>query len=260
MEVEQTFPIGFLLINKPGGITSRECVNRLQRMLPRRTKIGHAGMLGKFATGLLIIGIGRPATRQFRHLMKLDKVYWIRAKLGELTDTLDYTGRSIEEFYEDQVSLQELQKAVDSFDGSYEQTPPLFSALKWHGKRLSDMARSPRWKKKKLERILDEKKKTVHIYSLELLNYAAPYMILQAHVSHGTYIRALVNDIAQRCDTVATTHELKRTAIGPFTLEQAVSLDSIDSIEAIKQHIIPVEQVLACYQKYAEEKGAAQLE
>lgn len=68
-----------------------------------------------FATGLLIIGIGRPATRQFQHLMKLDKIYCIRAKLGELTDTLDHTGRSIEEFYEDQVSLHELQQAVDSF-------------------------------------------------------------------------------------------------------------------------------------------------
>ncbi len=250
METEQTLPIGCLLINKPDGITSRDCVNRLQRMLPRRTKIGHAGTLDKFATGLLIIGIGRPATRLFQHLMKLDKVYWIRAKLGELTDTLDYTGRTIEEFYEDQVSLQELQQVVDSFDRTYEQTPPMFSALKWHGKRLSDMARSPRWKKKKLERILDEKKKTVHIYSLELLSYSALYMTLQAHVSRGTYIRVLVNDIAQRCDTVATTHELKRTAIGPFNLDQAIPLDSIDSIEAIEKYILPVEQIEQIYQEY----------
>lgn len=148
-------------------------------------------------------------------------------------------------------------KQLIVFDGSYEQTPPLFSALKWHGKRLSDMARSPRWKKQKLERIADEKKKTVHIYSLELLSYSAPYMTLRAHVSHGTYIRVLVNDIAQRCDTVATTHELKRTVIGPFNLDKAVALEAIDSIEQIEQHIVPVEQLLTCYQKYTEKKGTA---
>ncbi len=251
IDQRQGAPVGFVLIDKPAGITSRDCVNRLQRMLPKRTKIGHAGTLDRFATGLLIIGISRPATRLFQHLQKLDKVYWVRAKLGELTDTLDHTGTIIEECYEDQVSLEELKQAVAQLNNTtYEQTPPMFSALKWHGKRLSDMARSPRWKQEKLERITDEKKKEVHVYSLELLKYAAPYMTLQTHVSHGTYVRALVNDIAQACDSVATTYELSRTAIGPFRLDEAVALDTIDSIEMIEKYMVSVEQLWALYQKY----------
>jgi tRNA pseudouridine55 synthase len=251
MELDQKVPSGFLLIDKPSGITSRDCVNQIQRMLPKKTKIGHAGTLDRFATGLLIIGIGRPATRLFQYLMKLDKTYWVRAKLGELTDTLDHTGTILQECSEDPISLQELQQAIDTFGNTYEQTPPIFSAVKWQGKRLSDMARSPQWKKQKLEQILDEKKKTVHIYTLELLQYTPPYATLYAHVSHGTYIRMLIHDIAAKGGTVATTYELKRTAVGPFTLEQAMLLKEIDSIQVIERVLIPVEQLVRVYQEYA---------
>ena len=253
MQEEQKEIVGFLFINQPEDVTSRGYINILQRSLPKKTKIGHAGTLDRFATGLLIIGIGRPATRQFQHLIKLDKTYWIRAKLGELTDTLDYTGTIINSCAEDQVSLEELEQAVASFQNGYEQTPPLFSALKWHGKRLSDMARSKFWRKTKLARILKGKKKSVRIYELQLLEYRVPYMILLAHVSHGTYIRALVNDIAEKCDSFATTHELKRTSIGPFTLKQAVPFGQLDDLEAIENNLVSVEQVLYTYQNYIDQ-------
>ncbi len=242
--------IGFVFINKPAGITSRDCVNRLQRMLPPKTKIGHAGTLDTFATGLLIIGIGRPATKLFTHLIKLDKRYWMRAKMGEQTDTLDYTGNVISSSEEDQVSLDCLTQAVAALVGAYEQTPPLFSALKWQGKRLSDMARSKHWGKEVLDTILQTKKKSVHIYALELLSYSGNFMTLEAHVSHGTYIRSLANDIAQHCDSVATTYELKRLNVGPFSLEQATPLDDINNIHDINAHLVPVEALLETYQAY----------
>lgn len=240
-------PTGFLLVDKPRGITSRDCVNQLQRLLPKRTKIGHAGTLDTFATGLLVIGIGRVATKQFKHLIMLDKVYQVSAKLGQLTDTFDHTGTSIRDYIDKPVSLQQVQDVVHNFEKKYEQVPPAFSALKWRGRRLSDRARSLTADTYELDHIVAMKKRTVHIYDLVLVDYVLPYMKLQAHVSHGTYIRVLVNDIAKQCGTVATAHDLRRMTVGPFHIDQAVPLHSLVSLEAICVSLMSVDEVSSKY-------------
>ncbi len=243
MTVEQQETIGYIFINKPVGLTSREVINKLQKMLPKKTKIGHAGTLDCFAHGLLIIGIGRSATRLFKYLMRLDKKYWVRAKLGELTDTMDRTGDIVATKSADAVTLQQLQTAFDDFPQKYDQLPPVFSALKWQGKRLSDMARSPDTCDIRLQTILKTKVKPVDIYALNLVSFESPFFVFEAHVSHGTYIRALANDIAQKCSSVATTHELQRTEIGPFKLDEAIALADIKAVEDIQQFLIPLNRI-----------------
>lgn len=241
---EQLHPVGFLLINKPAGITSRDAINALQKLLPKKAKIGHAGTLDRFAHGLLIVGIGRPATRLFKYLMKLDKKYWVRAKLGELTDTMDNTGNILTTKSADDLTLKKLQQIFDQFPSKYEQTPPVFSALKWQGKRLSDLVRYQAETDTKLQAILQSKMKTVDVYDLNLIHYDMPFMTFYAHVSHGTYIRALANDIAQKGANVATTYELKRTEIGPFKLADATDLDSIETVTDIERFLVSIDRII----------------
>ncbi len=239
---EQREIIGYIFINKPARLTSREVINKLQKMLPKKIKIGHAGTLDCFAHGLLIIGIGRPATRLFKYLMRLDKKYWVRAKLGELTDTMDRTGEVVA-IKPEGVAPECLQKAFDDFPQKYEQTPPMFSALKWQGKRLSDLARVADECEARLQAILKTKVKPVDIYALNLISFESPFFVFEAHVSHGTYIRALANDIAQKCDSVATTHELQRIEVGPFKLDEAIEFADIKTIEDIERFLIPVNRI-----------------
>ncbi|MEX0849429.1 MAG: tRNA pseudouridine(55) synthase TruB [Candidatus Dependentiae bacterium] len=245
--------IGFLLINKPKNLTSRDCINKLQKLLPKKTKIGHAGILDIFATGLLIVGIGREATRFFKYLMKLDKQYVTKATLGKLTNTLDYTGELVKTC-DKLVTAEQIEQSIGSFGDNYNQIPPLFSALKWKGERLSDLTRSATRLDKSLDFILRTKQKNVDLYDMKLIHFNFPELTLFAHVSHGTYIRSLVNDVAQKCNSCATIYELERTAIGPFNVGDAVALQDLHSIEDIQQHIIDVDTVEQCYKNYLNDR------
>src|SRR5277367_6222931 len=121
---------GFLLINKPVGITSFDCIRKIRQFLPYKTKIGHAGTLDDFAQGLLIICIGKEATRLVETLMQVDKEYVVRAKLGELTDSLDLTGEIVQETSVPFFLVDDLKNALEKLGSSYEQVPPIYSALK----------------------------------------------------------------------------------------------------------------------------------
>lgn len=236
---------GFLLINKPAGITSYGCIGYLKRIIrQKKIKIGHAGTLDPFATGLLIVAIGREATRLMSSIMMLEKTYVAKAKLGELTDTLDYTGTVTKTDDASFISVEILQQnAIASFGSSYEQTPPLYSALKHEGDALYKLVRQKRMSEEELEEIAEQKRKVVQLYELELLSYDAPFFTIKARVSHGTYIRSLVNDIAKRAGSYATTYELERSAIGQFSLGAAAPLYSINTIEDINQRLISVEKL-----------------
>jgi tRNA pseudouridine55 synthase len=239
---------GFLLINKPAGISSYGCIGYLKRILKQKVKIGHAGTLDPFATGLLIVAIGREATRLMSRVMMMEKTYIATGKCGELTDTLDYTGKIISTCVYIPTQ-QEICNSIASFGSSYIQIPPLYSALKHNGERLYALARNNS-NVQELQEIAASKSRTVQLYDLRLLSYKSPQFTIQARVSHGTYIRTLVNDIAIRAcppelvgqskaGSCATTYQLKRTAIGPFDLNQATDLETIHSIEDINRLIIP---------------------
>src|SRR5260221_7900651 len=184
---------GFLLINKPVGITSFSCVKYLKRILQQKIKIGHAGTLDPFATGLLIVALGREATRLISQIMVMEKTYVATGKCGELTDTLDHTG-TIVETTDIIPSEQNIRNAIALFGSSYEQIPPLYSALQHEGERLYSLARHNSMSTEELQKIAESKKRVVQLYDVQLLSYEPPYFTIQACVSHGTYIRTLIND------------------------------------------------------------------
>jgi len=231
---------GFLLINKPTGISSYGCIGFLKRILKQKIKIGHAGTLDPFASGMLIVAIGREATRLIDHMMVMEKTYVATGKCGELTDTLDLTG-TVMTTTDVLPSEQEIRTSLASFGSSYEQIPPLYSALKHQGSPLYSLVRQSVMSAQQLQEIAANKRRIVQLYDLQLLSCEPPYFTIQARVSHGTYIRTLINDIAERAGSCATTHQLARTAIGPFNLSQATELPLINTIDDINRLMIPVE-------------------
>ena len=245
---------GFLLINKPTGMSSYGCIGYLKRILKQKIKIGHAGTLDPFASGLLIVALGREATRLLSRIMVMEKTYVATGKCGELTDTLDYTGTIVSTCAH--IPLEkEIKTSLLSFGSSYEQIPPLYSALKHQGARLYALARHNVMSTQELQSIAESKRRTVQLYELQLLSYESPQFTIQARVSHGTYIRTLVNDIAvracpssfdelrmsgeqSRAGSCATTYQLARTAIGPFDLSQATDLMAIKTVDDINRLVI----------------------
>lgn len=242
---------GFLLVDKPNGRTSSDCVLEIRNIVGRKSRVGHAGTLDAFATGLLIIGVGRTATKNLSDIMTLDKIYHARAKLGQLTDTLDLTGIVLEEQMP-HISREQLDQAIKILGSGYKQTPPVYSALKHQGKALSRLARKEVLSAETLQKITEEKSRDINLYSCKLLDFTAPFFTIEAHVSHGTYIRSLMNDIARQCNTYATTHELRRLVIGPFSVDAAKPLRELNSIENIQNNIISVQamqDMLSQYQR-----------
>jgi tRNA pseudouridine55 synthase len=235
---------GFLLLDKPTGVTSYYCIQKIKQVIRHKTKIGHAGTLDSFATGLLIIGISRSATRNISQIMKLDKWYRATGKLGQLTDTLDFTGSLIQDEEISEITHYKIQTAIHGLGHQYKQIPPIYSALKYKGKTLSDLVRQEKLSEKIVQKIAEKKAKIVTIYSCELISLDLPYFTIEAHVSHGTYIRVLVNTIAQKLGTYATTHELKRTKIGPFAINEAQPLSYFKTIDEIKKQLISIDAML----------------
>ena len=228
---------GFLLINKPADITSYDCIRHLKRILKEKIKIGHAGTLDPFATGLLIIALGREATRLLPHIVEKEKTYVATGKCGELTDTFDYTG-TVLATCEHIPSEDEIKKSIASFGSSYEQIPPLYSALKHKGFPLYVLVREEKMSIEDLKKLAAEKRRTVQLYDLQLISYESPEFTIKARVSPGTYIRTLINDIATRAGSCATTYKLARTAVGPFDLSQATHLADIKTVDDINRLLV----------------------
>jgi len=241
---------GFLLVNKPTGLPSYYCIKKIKHLLEIKTKIGHAGTLDAFATGLLIVAIGRAATRHISQIMELDKWYTATGKLGQLTDTLDFTGSLIED-EETDITSEQIKKAIAELGNQYRQVPPIYSALKYKGRSLSELARQEKLPQEELEKITQKKARVVNIYSCELLSLDLPYFTIEAHVSQGTYIRILLDDIAKKCGTHATTHGLNRSKIGPFSVTDATDLNDFKSLEVVQQQLIPIDKILKIVETYS---------
>jgi len=231
---------GFLLVNKPSKVTSFGCVGQIRRLVGRQFKVGHAGTLDKFATGLLIIAISRNATKHLGQLLNMPKGYVGIGKLGELTDTYDPDGQIIQRNSKI-VAKESLQQAILNFGKGYTQIPPVYSALKYQGQRLSDLHRDT-LSIVRASDIAIAKARQIDLYNLELKAFTYPYFTIQAYVSSGTYIRSLINDLAVKVGSCATTVQLSRTKIGPFSIHQASDLNDLD-LNLIKKNLITIQEM-----------------
>jgi tRNA pseudouridine55 synthase len=209
---------GFLNVSKPSGCTSRDVVNRIQRLV-RPDKVGHAGTLDPLAEGVLVVAIGQ-ATKLIEKIQQTTKVYRGAFLLGHSSDTEDVEGEVVELPYALAPSESELSQACRQMCGENSQLPPQYSALKVGGKRAYDLAR--RGIKAEL------KPRVVRIDSCELLRYEYPEFELKIVCGSGTYVRSIGRDIAASLGSAAVMSALTRTAVGPFHLDEAIDLESID--------------------------------
>lgn len=209
---------GILLIDKPAHMTSFGVVARIRRVLSKeagkKVKVGHTGTLDPFATGLMIIVVGTECKNADKY-SKLDKVYEATIKLGYTSTTGDPEG-NIVDTSDLQPSKEELLKVLSTFVGKVEQTPPAFSAIKIDGQRAYKLARKGE--------IVEIPKRIITIHSLDLLDYKYPELRIRAHVSSGTYIRTLAEDIGRALGTGAYCHELRRTEIAEWSVAEAQQL------------------------------------
>lgn len=210
---------GILLIDKPSNMTSFGVVARVRRVLSqqagKKVKVGHTGTLDPFATGLMILVIGKEC-RNAGIYTKLDKVYEATIKLGETSSTGDPEGE-ITHVSDTEPTHEAVLEALNGFRGLIEQTPPSFSAIKINGQRAYKLARKGE--------VVEIPTRTVNVYQLELGDYAYPYVKLRTHVSSGTYIRTLAEDIGQALGTGAYCTELRRISIDKWSVENAMKLD-----------------------------------
>ena len=211
------------LIDKPAGMTSFGVVARVRRLLSQRAggkvKVGHTGTLDPFATGLMILLVGK-GTKRSNEFLKLDKVYEAEIVLGATSTTGDPEGEITQTTnHTDEIAKIELEAALAQFTGEIQQVPPAFSAIKINGQRAYKLAR-------KGEEVIMPAR-TVTVYSLELVEYSYPVVKIRTHVSSGTYIRTLAEDIGQTLGVGAYCRELRRTKVGDYSVEQAASLNDL---------------------------------
>jgi tRNA pseudouridine55 synthase len=209
--VPGTGPSGFLLIDKPAGITSHDAVNAIRRALGTR-KVGHAGTLDPVATGLLLMGVGR-ATRLLRFFGDLPKVYQGTGLLGVETTTLDSDGDEVRRSPVLGVNKESLRGAMSGFVGDIEQIPPAYSAVKVGGRKLYEAAR-------KGEEV-EAPPRNVHVDAFDLIRLESPRFDFIVRCSAGTYVRSLVADVGKVLGCGAHLMALRRTAIGPYGVEAA---------------------------------------
>ncbi len=204
-------PSGILLVDKETGSTSFYLVSMLRR-LTHIEKIGHAGTLDPFATGLMVMLIGKEYTRKSDQFLQLDKEYRATMQLGVTTETYDLEGAIVDRS-EKIPSTQEVALAISAFQGEILQTPPMFSAKKVAGKKLYDLARRG---------IVIERQPVQVKVAIEQIGYSYPMLEVQIQCSKGTYVRSLAHDIGQFLGCGAHLFELTRTRSGPFRLEDAI--------------------------------------
>ena len=229
---------GIILVDKSSGMTSQDCISIIKKKLNVK-KIGHTGTLDPFATGLMIVLLGK-ATKIAYLFDGLDKKYQGNCLAGKLYDTLDTSGEvlKIKEYSFSQLQLDDAIKKYN--ETSYEQTPPKYSAIKINGKKLYEYARANQ------EVIIPTR--NVKIYSLELNinnDYSVDY---KCHVSKGTYVRSLINDIGADLNTYLQVNTLRRIQQGNICVKNAVKLENIDSSSLIdlKSYLLNNYEIFKC--------------
>lgn len=216
-------PEGFLIVDKPSGITSHDVVAAVRRATGVR-KVGHAGTLDPLATGVVVVAIGR-VTRLIRFIQDFDKEYIATGVFGVATDSLDADGAVLQREEVD-LDLEDVVAATPRFVGVISQVPPMVSALKVGGERLYEIARRGE--------TIDRPPRCVEVHELEVTDFApGPYPEVGFRIvcGKGTYIRSLVNDIAGALGTSAHLSALRRTRIGALDESRAIGMADLDSFE-----------------------------
>lgn len=213
---------GIILIDKPAGMTSFGVVARIRRVLSenstyvggKKVKVGHTGTLDPFASGLMILVVGKECKNAEKY-SKLDKIYEATIRLGQTSSTGDPEGE-ITNVSNDKPNQVDIESALKKFTGKITQSPPIYSAIKINGQRAYKLAR-------KGEKI-DMPSRVITVYDLELIDYSYPEIKIKARVSSGTYIRSLAEDIGTSLDVGAYCSQLRRTEIDKWTVNQAQQL------------------------------------
>ena len=230
---------GILNIHKEPGYTSFDVVAKL-RGICRQKKIGHTGTLDPAASGVLPVCLGN-ATRLCGMLTDKDKEYRAVLLLGQETDTQDATGRTLA-IKPVEISQEQARQAIRSFEGGYDQIPPMYSALKVNGKKLCDLARAGKE--------VDRKSRSVVIHSIRIEEISLPRVTMTVCCSKGTYIRTLCHDIGQALGCGGVMETLVRTRSGQFKLEDARTLSQIEALAQegrLQEILIPTDAVFAGY-------------
>ena len=209
---------GIIIVDKPKGYTSRDIVNIVSLEIHEK-KVGHTGTLDPLATGVLVICFGK-YTKLVDMLTALDKEYIAEIKLGIETDTLDITGNVLRK-KDVSITKEQILKVFSKFIGVYQMEVPLYSAIKVYGKKLYEYARN--------NEEVEVPIKKVHIYELELLSYEQDIITFRCRVEKGTYIRSLIRDITKSLGVIGTMNNLVRIKQGNFKIENASSLEDIQS-------------------------------
>ncbi len=229
---------GVLLLNKPAGLTSNQVLQRVKRML-RARKGGHAGSLDPAATGMLPLCFGE-ATKACAYLLDADKTYRVTALLGIATDTGDADGRETARAAVPQASASDWTALLQQFVGESLQVPPMYSALKKDGKRLYEYARRGQ--------TVQRAARPISIASIDLLEAASERLVFRVTCSKGTYVRALVEDIAKAAGTVAHTAHLHRECVAGFDSTAMIDLAAVDELAAageLERRLIRVDETLS---------------
>ena len=215
-----------LLIDKPSGMTSFGVVARVRRKLSqqlgKKAKVGHTGTLDPFATGLMIIVTGKEC-RNAGTYSKLDKVYEAMIHLGQTSSTGDPEGE-LTDVSDSIPTLDQVKSGLTQFVGDIQQTPPIYSAIKINGQRAYKLAREGG-----TTETIQIPVRTVTIFSLDLLDYTYPEVKIRVHVSSGTYIRTLAEDLGKVLGTGAYCTELRRTKIADFSIDDSVAISEYET-------------------------------
>lgn len=227
---------GWIIINKPGGMTSTKVVSIVRRLLSP-LKIGHAGTLDPLATGVLPLALGE-ATKTINYMMDAEKAYDFTVKFGEETDSSDSEGKVV--FVSDKMpEEQQIIDVLPEFLGKIEQVPPIYSAIKINGRRAYELAREGQE--------FDITPREVTIYDLQLKGLSANSADFSVKCSKGTYVRSLARDIARKLGSRGHVTVLKRTKVGKFSLEDTILLESLEKSvykDASNGFLLPIEAVL----------------
>jgi tRNA pseudouridine55 synthase len=230
---------GVLVIDKPIGLTSHDVVQIIRRGTGIR-RAGHTGTLDPRASGVLVVLIG-PAVRLSEYVSASDKRYQATIRLGSSTDTYDAEGVVTQSTVSvDEITEEQFTEVLQEFIGEIEQVPPPYSAVKIKGKKAYEMAREGEE--------VDLTPRKINVYSLEVLEWALPEVVIDVYCSSGTYVRSLANDLGNRLECGAHLVGLRRTKSGRFTLRDAVPLrrlqEAFDAGDWYR-HLIPAAEALA---------------
>ncbi len=225
---------GLLVIDKPGGMTSRDVVNRVQRWFPRKTKIGHTGTLDPLATGVLVVCVGQ-ATRLADYVQAMGKSYAARFRLGVTSTSDDADGTVTETLTATPPTREAIDTALARFDGVIEQIPPAVSALKVSGQRAHELVRQGE--------AVALAARRVRIDAIRVIGHEWPFLDVEVDCGKGTYIRSIARDLGAALGCGGLVQTLRRTRIGCYLEEDAITLEH--DPQFVAEHLCPMSSALS---------------